>query len=205
MIFGREFLFSLRGNNMKNFSRLLCLLVLLGAGSIYSEVFAGRVVLANDATIATSEQNAIKPISISNPFSQLTFTADNATYLSFAVNGQASFLSSFFVNLSQLDLKIYNPETGDILTVLTLKPESMSRFNLIRNIQRTVVFTLSDFNGVLPQNQELALAIVARMSCSCSAFGSIDVALTTPEPATMLLLPSGLAALGWVLRRRKRH
>lgn len=189
---------------MKNFSRLLCVIVLLGSGSIYNEVFAGRVVLANDATINTSQSPNIQPISVTGlNLSVFTFDSETANSLGFTVTSFASVTALTFPTLSLLNLRIYNPETGDILAVLTLKPESIARFNASGTFVRTAVFTLSDFNGLLPENQELALAIDARMSCACFGSGSIDI--TTPEPATMLLLPSGLAALAWGLRRRKRH
>jgi hypothetical protein len=188
---------------MKNISRLLCVIVFLWAGSAYSEVFAGRVVLGNDATILTTQFPTLNNISVSD-LSQLTFNALNADQLSFRVFGQASSSAQTFVSLTLLNLRIYNPETGEILATLTLKPESMALFNSSGTFSRSAVFTFNDFNGLLPQNQELAFAIDARMSCNCAASGSIIV-VSTPEPATMLLLPSGVAALAWVLRRRKSH
>jgi hypothetical protein len=158
-------------------------------------VYAINIELENDGIINTTQFPTANPIFISGT-SGLTFTSETSSLLSISVSAQATSPSGFTVFLGDLNLKLYDPSTGTVITTLVLKDDARVRFMASGTSIRSAVFTVSDFAGSVPENQTLALAVFSRMSCNCAAFASIVVStVPVPEPAAIILLPTGLAAL----------
>lgn len=189
---------------MNNFLKLiLCLGLLFFWGSLNGKVRAADIELGNDATVLTSQFPTLQPVLVSGT-SGLRFSTQTASLLHIRVNTSTAFLNSLF-------LRIYDPSTGIVLSTLGLNSQEISQYNAGANLASTsAVFSFSDFVGTLPEGQNFALAVTARFTCNgtfsdgtgCTGFAGINVSLV-PEPATILLLPTGLAAVALRLRKRR--